>query len=85
MDLHLLACLDALLKEKAVTRAAERMNMSQPGMSNALARLRQKLNDPLLVRTSKGMEPTERALQMELSIRTGLMHIEAAFLSLYDF
>jgi DNA-binding transcriptional LysR family regulator len=79
MDLHLLACLDALLKERKVTRAAERMNMSQAGMSNALARLRQKLNDPLLVRTSKGMEPTDRALQMELSIRTGLMHLEAAF------
>ena len=85
MDLHLLACLDALLKERTVTRAAERMNMSQPGMSNALARLRQKLNDPLLVRTSKGMEPTERALQMELSIRTGLMHLEAAFFSQVSF
>ncbi|WP_077001820.1 LysR family transcriptional regulator [Variovorax sp. KK3] len=78
VDLHLLACLDALLQEKQVTRAAEKMNMSQPGMSNALARLRQKLQDPLLVRTSQGMVPTERALQLQTSVRAALRHVDAA-------
>lgn len=79
VELHLLACLDALLQERQVTRAAERMNMTQPGMSNALARLRQKLQDPLLVRTSHGMVPTERALQLEASVRAALRHVDAAF------
>jgi DNA-binding transcriptional LysR family regulator len=79
VELHLLACLDALLQERQVTRAAERMNMSQPGMSNALARLRQKLQDPLLVRTAHGMVPTERALQLEASVRAALRHVDAAF------
>jgi DNA-binding transcriptional LysR family regulator len=79
VDLHLLACLDALLQERQVTRAAERMNMSQPGMSNALARLRHKLQDPLLVRTAHGMVPTDRALQLEASVRAALRHVDAAF------
>jgi DNA-binding transcriptional LysR family regulator len=78
IDLHLLACLDALLQEKQVTRAAELMNMSQPGMSNALRRLRHKLQDPLLVRTSHGMVPTERALQLQASVRAALRHVDAA-------
>lgn len=78
IDLHLLACLDALLTERQVTRAAERMNMTQPGMSNALARLRQKFQDPLLVRTSHGMVPTERALELAASVRAALMHVDAA-------
>ncbi|MET0210785.1 MAG: LysR family transcriptional regulator [Burkholderiaceae bacterium] len=85
VDLHLLACLDALLQEKQVTRAAERMNMSQPGMSNALARLRQKLDDPLLVRTSQGMVPTERALQLQASVRAALRHVDAAMESQTSF
>ncbi|MDB5872082.1 MAG: LysR family transcriptional regulator [Ramlibacter sp.] len=79
VELHLLACLDALLQERQVTRAAERMNMSQPGMSNALARLRQKLDDPLLVRTAHGMVPTERAMQLQASVRAALRHVDAAF------
>jgi DNA-binding transcriptional LysR family regulator len=78
IDLHLLACLDALLTERQVTRAAERMNMTQPGMSNALARLRHKFHDPLLVRTSQGMVPTERALELAESVRAALMHVDAA-------
>ena len=77
-DLHLLACLDALLTERRVTRAAERMNMTQPGMSNALARLRQMFQDPLLVRTPQGMVPTERALELAASVRAALMHVNAA-------
>ncbi|MCA9641315.1 MAG: LysR family transcriptional regulator, partial [Myxococcales bacterium] len=58
IDLNLLLALDALLSEQHVTRAAQRMGLSQPAMSNILARLRQQFGDPLLVRTAAGMEPT---------------------------
>jgi DNA-binding transcriptional LysR family regulator len=78
IDLHLLACLDALMAELHVTRAAERMKMTQPGMSNALARLRQKFQDPLLIRTPQGMIPTPRALELAASVRAALAHVDAA-------
>ena len=48
VDLNLLVALDALLAERSVTRAAERVGLSQPGMSNTLARLRKLFGDPLL-------------------------------------
>src|SRR3569833_1999777 len=50
LDLNLLVALDALLTERSVTRAAQRVGLSQPGMSNALGRLRRLFADPLLVR-----------------------------------
>jgi LysR family transcriptional regulator, nod-box dependent transcriptional activator len=50
LDLNLLVALDALLGERSVTRAAQRVGLSQPGMSNALGRLRRLFDDPLLVR-----------------------------------
>jgi DNA-binding transcriptional LysR family regulator len=81
IDLHLLRCLDVLLAEGSVTRAATRMDMSQPGMSNALARLREVFGDPLLVRTPKGMEPTERALEVRIAVREALDKIEGALTS----
>jgi DNA-binding transcriptional LysR family regulator len=64
IDLNLLPVLDALLAECSVSRAASRVGLSQPAMSNALGRLRGLLNDPLLVRTGGGMEPTPRALEL---------------------
>lgn len=68
-DLNLLVILRVLLEECNTTRAAERLAMSQPAVSRALARLRLLYDDPLLVRTPQGMEPTSkaRALQMPLS------------------
>lgn len=63
--MQLLECLDALLREKSVTRAAERLQMSQGNMSNSLSRLRNLLNDPLLVRTARGMVPTPHALKLQ--------------------
>ena len=60
-DLQLLVRLDALIAERSVSRAAERIGLSQPGMSNALARLRRLTNDELMVRTAHGMLPTPRA------------------------
>ena len=61
LDLNLLVALDALLSERSVTRAAQRVGLSQPGMSNALGRLRRLLNDPLLVRQGATLVPTARA------------------------
>lgn len=78
VDLHLLACFDSLMAERQVTRAASRMEMSQPAMSHALKRLRALFADPLLVRTPKGMVPTRRALELAEAVRTSLRHIDDA-------
>lgn len=64
-DLNLLRVLDALLRERNVSRAAERLALSQPAVSNALNRLRELLDDPLLVRAGRAMQPTPRALALE--------------------
>src|SRR5262249_11455884 len=61
IDLNLLVALDALLTERHVSRAAVRIGLSQPAMSNALSRIRTLFRDDILVRTSHGMEPTPRA------------------------
>ena len=61
IDLNLLVYLDMLLRERNVTRAANQLGITQPAMSNGLRRLRDLFEDPLLVRTSEGMIPTERA------------------------
>lgn len=78
LDLNLLVVLEALLGERSVTRAAQRVGLSQPAVSNALARLRALLDDPLLVRTAGGMEPTPRALELEQPIQHALGTIRRA-------
>jgi DNA-binding transcriptional LysR family regulator len=79
IEVSLLFCLEALLAEKSVTRAANRLGMSQPGMSNALSRLRELTRDPLLVRTGRGMELTPRALELTTLVKTGLLVLEDIF------
>lgn len=69
VDLNLLVHLDVLLREKNVTRAAEQLGVTQPAMSNILRRLRGLFGDPLLVRSSEGMTPTERALELQPRLR----------------
>jgi DNA-binding transcriptional LysR family regulator len=78
VDLNLLVYLDALLREKNVTKAADQLGITQPAMSNSLRRLRDLFNDPLLIRTSQGMTPTERAEQLQPQIRDILSNIEKA-------
>ncbi|GHE81213.1 LysR family transcriptional regulator [Thalassotalea profundi] len=78
IDLNLLIYLDVLLREKNVTRAASRLNITQPAMSNGLKRLRTLFNDPILVRTSDGMVPTERARSLAPVIRKILLELEEA-------
>lgn len=76
VDLNLLVMFDALVTELHVTRAAARAAMSQPAMSNALARLRMLFKDELFVRTARGMEPTARALELRDSVKQILMQAE---------
>jgi DNA-binding transcriptional LysR family regulator len=64
LDLNLLRVFDAVARERHVTRAAQRLNLSQPAVSNALARLRAALNDELFLRRPGGVEPTELALAL---------------------
>ena len=76
VDLNLMVYLDVLLRERNVTRAAEQLGITQPAMSNGLRRLRELFNDPLLIRTSEGMTPTERALELQPLIREALLAME---------
>jgi len=78
IDLNLLIYLDVLLREKNVTRAASQLNITQPAMSNGLKRLRTLFSDPILVRTSDGMVPTERARTLAPVIRKILLELEEA-------
>jgi DNA-binding transcriptional LysR family regulator len=79
-DLNLLLALDVLLEERNVTRAAARMGLTQSAMSRVLARLRSTLGDPLFVRTSRGLTPTRRALEISAPLRDGLSRLEAVVL-----
>jgi len=76
LNLNLLPVLDALLAERSVSRAGARVGLSQPAVSNALAQLRAHFGDPLLVRKSNGMEPTERALALVGPLRAALLALE---------
>lgn len=72
VDLNLLVVLDELLQTRSVTRTAARLELSQPAVSNALARLRRRLGDPLLVRTARGMAPTTRAAELQKPLREAM-------------
>lgn len=78
VDLNLLVYLDVLLRERNVTKAANHLGLSQPALSNGLRRLRELFDDPLLVRTSEGMIPTERAEQLQPIIRDVLSKVDMA-------
>jgi DNA-binding transcriptional LysR family regulator len=78
VDLNLLKAFDALIGEGAVTRAADRIGLSQPAMSHALSRLRGLFADDLFVRTPTRMEPTARARQIAPLISAAIEQIEAA-------
>lgn len=72
IDLNLLTVFDTILSERSLTRASAKLHMSQPAISNALARLRTTLNDPLFVRTAQGMMPTPRTKQLAGPVRQAL-------------
>lgn len=85
VDLNLLVYLDVLLREGSVTKAANQLSITQPAMSNGLKRLRDLFKDPLLVRTSDGMTPTTRALELQPIIRDVLSRLEASIQPDTDF
>src|SRR5690348_15772553 len=78
VDLNLLKAFDALVRERAVTRAAGRIGLSQPAMSHALSRLRSLFADDLFVRTPDRMEPTARAREIAPLVSVAIEHIDAA-------
>jgi DNA-binding transcriptional LysR family regulator len=78
IDLNLLVVFDAVMRERNVTRAGERLGLSQPAMSHALTRLRHMLNDELFVRSPKGMLPTPRAEELALPLRQALDGLQHA-------
>lgn len=80
LDLNLLIAFDALLAEGNVTRAAERVGISQPSMSHALGRLRRLLKDELFVRAPEGVRPTPRAMALAEPLRGALCVIQATLL-----
>lgn len=78
LDLNLLVAFDALMQERNVTRAARRVGLTQSAMSNALRRLRDMLEDPVLVRQGRTMVPTARAVEIEGPVRHALGVIRTA-------
>ena len=76
LDLNLLLVFDAIYAERSISKAALKLNLSQPAVSNALARLRERLNDPLFERNSQGMSPTPRAKVLKEPIHQALDLIE---------
>jgi DNA-binding transcriptional LysR family regulator len=78
LDLNLLLTLDMLLAEHNVTRAAERLNLSQPSVSVHLAKLRDIFGDPLLLPGPRGMRPTARADELREPLREALEALENA-------
>lgn len=77
-DLNLIRVFDALLEERSVTRAGERLGLSQSAVSHALAKLRLLLNDELFVRGPQGMHPTPRAMELAHPLRAALAQISDA-------
>jgi DNA-binding transcriptional LysR family regulator len=75
-DLNLLIALDTLLKERNVTRAAERLHLSQPAMSGMLSRLRHAFGDELLVRVGRNLEPTEFAAGIADRVHRTVLELE---------
>ncbi len=78
LDLNLLRVFDQVMAERNLTRAARNLAMTQPAVSNALARLRDFLGDKLVVRSGYGVEPTPRALALWPTVSDTLRRLEAA-------
>lgn len=84
-DLNLLPVFLALMEERNVTRAAERLGITQPALSNALARLRDTLQDPLFIRERYGMQPTQKAIALAPGIAAALSQVDALVLGQRQF
>src|SRR2546429_2889932 len=78
VDLNLLRVFDAVLRERGVTPAGTLLGLTQPAVSNALARLRKVFGDALFVRTPSGMDPTPFARELAEPVRQALALLESA-------
>lgn len=78
LDLNLLVALDILMAERSITRAANRLNLSQSATSGVLARLREFFGDELLVQVGRAMVLTPLAVSLETPIRDVLLQIQSA-------
>lgn len=78
VDLNLLRVFDALAEESSVTRAGDRLGLSQSAMSHALGRLRRHFDDPLFVRSADGMRATPRAAEIAPALREALLQLQRA-------
>ena len=85
LDLNLLHVFDALMTEGSVTRAGQRVGLTQPAVSNALGRLRQLFGDELFIKSASGMVPTARAEALAMPIRAALETIRGALQANDDF
>src|SRR5476649_2201198 len=85
LDLNLLRVFAAILAEGSVTAAGERLSLSQPAMSNALARLRKVFGDPLFVRTPRGMRPTPYAERLAQPVNQALELVRATLIKEGEF
>ena len=81
IDLNLLVVFDALMTSQHLTRAAEKIGLSQPATSNALSRLRKLFKDDLFIKTSKGMTPTPKAIELAEFIHEVLLQVQTAIYS----
>lgn len=84
-DLNLLPVFTALMEERSVTRAAERLGITQPALSNSLNRLRDMLRDPLFIRERYGMQPTPKAEELAPVIAAALASLDAVVLGQREF
>lgn len=82
VDLNLLAVFDTLYDLRSVTRAAQRLNLTQSAVSHALRRLRDAIGDPLFVRAGNALQPTARAREIAPGVREGLARLRTAVVPL---
>ena len=85
LDLNLLVTLETLLVEQNVTKAAARLNLSQPAVSAQLNRLRHEFDDPLLIPAQRGMTPTAKAMELLEPLRQALDQVRATVISHRNF
>jgi DNA-binding transcriptional LysR family regulator len=84
-DLNLFKTFDSLMETRSVSKTAQQLSLTQPAVSNALGRLRKQLDDPLLVRTKRAMEPTPKALALCQPVKEALKQLEVALLPSAEF
>ncbi|MFE0015969.1 LysR substrate-binding domain-containing protein [Mesorhizobium sp. NPDC059054] len=84
-DLNLLPVFVALMEERSVTRAASRLGITQPALSNSLNRLREMLRDPLFIRERYGIKPTQLAEEIAPTVQTALAQLDEVVVHQQDF